>query len=100
MSMKAPLQPTRHQVHRAIDKDLSLLRILAPENIANPHHLYSSLREYDPVHWDPYLHAWVVTTYAEVVEVLMHFSADRTPDRAYFEQRDLSSLLPFAEMMR
>jgi pimeloyl-[acyl-carrier protein] synthase len=98
--VKAPLQsPELHGVHGAIDKRLSLLRILAPENLSDPHCLYRGLREYDPVHWDPYLHAWVVTTYAEAVEVLMHFSADRTPQRSYLEQKALSSLLPFAEMM-
>jgi len=82
-----------------IDKNLSLLRILTAENLSNPHLLYRALREHDPVHWDPYLHAWIVTTYTEVVEVLMHFSADRTPPRSYLEQKALSSLLPFAEMM-
>ena len=43
------------------------------------HGLYRQLRETAPVLWDPYLHAWVVTGYAEVVKVLQTFSADRTP---------------------
>lgn len=98
--MELPLQsPLPHALYGTIDKNLSLLRILAPDNLSDPHGLYRGLREYDPVHWDPYLHAWVVTTYAEVVEILMHFLADRTPQRSYLEQKDLSSLLPFAEMM-
>ena len=31
------------------------------------------------MHWDPFLHAWVVTRYTDVVRVLHYFSADRTP---------------------
>ena len=30
------------------------------------------------MHWDPYLHTWVVTRYADVHEVLHTYSADRT----------------------
>ena len=31
------------------------------------------------MHWDPYLHAWVVTRYDDVGTVFRRFSADRTP---------------------
>ena len=56
---------------------------LIPEVLANPYPLYRRLREEDPVHWDPYLHAWVVTRYADVVTVLHRYqAADRTPDRS------------------
>ena len=58
---------------------LSLYHLLDPEVLANPYPLYKRLRDEDPVHWDPYLHAWVVTRYPDVVEVLLHFHADRTP---------------------
>jgi cytochrome P450 len=57
------------------------------------------LREYDPVHWDPYMHAWVVTSYPEVVTVLMHYLADRTPAPAHLDQLGLSFMKPFAETM-
>ncbi len=57
----------------------SLARLLDPEVLADPYPLYARLREQDPVHWDPYLHAWVVTRYADVVTVLQQLSADRTP---------------------
>ena len=40
---------------------LSLYHLLDPEVLADPYPLYRRLREEDPVHWDPYLHAWVVT---------------------------------------
>ena len=43
---------------------LSLYHLLDPEVLADPYPLYRRLREEDPVHWDPYLHAWVVTRYA------------------------------------
>ena len=79
--------------------DLSLLRMLSPEILANPHGFYRGLRDYDPVHWDPYMHAWVVTNYSEVVSVLKNFSADRTPAPAYLDRLGLSFMKPFAEMM-
>ncbi|MGI4941960.1 MAG: hypothetical protein ACRYHQ_15610, partial [Janthinobacterium lividum] len=60
----------------------SLFQLLDPAVLADPYPLYHRLREQDPVHWDPFLHCWVVTTYAECVTVLRHFSADRTPSPA------------------
>jgi pimeloyl-[acyl-carrier protein] synthase len=79
--------------------NLSLLRLLKPEVLANPYALYRALREYDPVHWDPYMHAWVVTSYPEVVMVLTNYSADRTPSPAYLDRLGLSVMKPFAEVM-
>ena len=81
------------------DKRLSLLRMLTPEVLAEPYALYRELREYDPVHWDPYMHAWVVTSYPEAVTVLMSCSADRTPPPAYLDRLGLSFMKPFAEVM-
>ena len=63
----------------AIDESLSLLRMLNPEILADPNAFYRTLRDYEPVHWDPYMHAWVVTSYQEVVTILLNYSADRTP---------------------
>lgn len=61
------------------NSDLSLYRVLDPEIMANPYPLYRALREHDPVHWDPYMHTWVATTYADVVTVLKTYSAARAP---------------------
>lgn len=82
------------------DEGLSLLRILEPEISADPHRLYRALREWDPVHWDPYMHAWVVTSYAEVVTVLTYCSADRAPKPDHLDRLGLSFMKPFAETMR
>ncbi len=84
----------------AIDKDLSLLRLLSPEVLTQPHVLYKALREYDPVHWDPYMHAWVVTSYRESVQVLSDFSSERIPSAAYLEKLGLTVMSPFSDMMR
>jgi pimeloyl-[acyl-carrier protein] synthase len=84
----------------AIEKDLSLLHLLSPEVLVDPHVLYRALREYDPVHWDPYMHAWVVTTYRESVQVLTDFSAERIPSAADLEGLGLHVMGPFSEMMR
>jgi len=78
---------------------LSLLRMVNPDVLADPYAFYRELREYDPVHWDPYMHAWVVTSYPEVVTVLMNCSADRTPAPDYLDQLSLSFMKPFAEIM-
>jgi pimeloyl-[acyl-carrier protein] synthase len=82
------------------DENLSLLRLLDAEVSANPYVLYHALREHDPVHWDPYMHAWVVTSYTEVISVLMNYSADRAPAAEYLERLGLSFMKPFADMMR
>jgi cytochrome P450 len=86
-------------VQDAKDENLTLLRLLNPEVLADPPKLYSALREYDPVHWDPYMHAWVVTSYKEVVSVLLNYSADRTPAPAHLDRLGLSFMKPFAETM-
>src|SRR5215469_4442157 len=78
---------------------LSLLRLLDPETLADPYALYRAVREQSPVYWDPYLHAWVVTGYSEVITVLKDYSADRTPTQKHLEQIGLSLLKPLAEVM-
>jgi pimeloyl-[acyl-carrier protein] synthase len=82
------------------DESLSLLRLLDPSVSADPYALYRALRMHDPVHWDPYMHAWVVTSYAEVITVLTNYSADRAPAADYLDRLELSFMKPFAEMMR
>ena len=78
---------------------LSLYQLLDPEVLANPYPLYEQLRTEAPVHWDPYLHAWVVTRYADVVTVLHHFSANRTPTPEQFAAIGLAELAPLAQVM-
>jgi cytochrome P450 len=78
---------------------LSLYHLLDPEVLANPYPLYRRLRTEDPVHWDPYLHAWIVTRYADVVTVLTRFSADRTPAPEFFEALGAPEVSPIAKVM-
>lgn len=80
-------------------KPLSLFHLLDPEVLANPYPLYAELRTESPVHWDPYLHAWVVTRYADVAEVLTRFSADRTPTPAKLIELGMKKLTPLAQVM-
>ncbi len=87
-------QPTGDQ-----DPDLSLFNRLDPEVLANPYPLYRRLRTEDPVHWDPYLHAWLVTRYADVVTVLRDFSAQRMPTPEQLTKLGLSELNPVAEVI-
>jgi pimeloyl-[acyl-carrier protein] synthase len=81
------------------EKVLSLYRLLDPEVLANPYHLYQQFRSEDPVHWDPFLHAWIVTRYADVVHVLHHFSANRTPTPEHLNAMGLAALNPIAQVM-
>lgn len=78
---------------------LSLYHLLDPEVLANPYPLYRRLREDDPVHWDPYLHAWVVTRYEDVITVLHRFNADRTPTPERLAAMEMSQLSPIAELL-
>ena len=84
---------------RGVDPSLSLYRLLDPEVLANPYPLFHRLRSEDPVHWDPFLHAWVVTRYADVVTVLYKFSADRTPSPEQLAAMGLEALTPIARVM-
>jgi len=77
----------------------SLYHLIDPEVLANPYPLYHRLRSERPVHWDPFLHSWVVTRYPDVVRVLHHFSADRTPTPAQLTAKGLSALNPIAQVM-
>src|SRR5258706_7834329 len=81
------------------ERALSLYHLLDPEVLANPYPLYHRLRTEDPVHWDPFLHAWVVTRYADVVHVLHHFSARRTPTPEQLSAKGLEALNPIAQVM-
>ena len=81
------------------ERPLSLVDLLKPEVLANPYPLFRRLRTEDPVHWDPYLHAWVVTRYADVIRVLRDFSANRTPTPEQLERMGLSSLNSIAQVM-
>jgi len=78
---------------------LSLYQLLDPEVLANPYPLYHRLRTEDPVHWDPFLCAWVVTRYHDVVHVLHHYSADRTPTPEQLTAMGLAAMSPIAQVM-
>ena len=81
------------------DASLSLYQLLDPEVLADPYPLYARLRSEDPVHWDPFLHAWIVTRYADVLTVLHDYSADRTPTPDQLAEMGLAELSPIAAVM-
>jgi cytochrome P450 len=76
-----------------------LHQLLDPEVLANPYPLYRSLREYDPVLWDPMLCMWVVTSYSGVLDVLHKFSAERTPTPEQLKAMGMGALEPVAQVM-
>lgn len=78
---------------------LSLHRLMDPEVLANPYPLFHRLRTEDPVHWDPFLHCWVVTRYEDVQRVLHEFTAARTPTPEQLETMGLESMAPLARIM-
>ena len=81
------------------DAVLSLYHLLDPEVLANPYPLFHRLRRKAPVQWDPFLHAWIVTRYNDVLEVLHTFSADRTPTPEQLSAMGLTQLNPIAQVM-
>lgn len=78
---------------------LSLAQLLDPEVLANPYPFFDRLRTEDPVHWDPFLHAWVMTRYDDVIRVLRDFSAERTPTPERLAQMGLAELARIAQVM-
>src|SRR5580698_3672836 len=82
-----------------MDAGLSLCQLMEPDVMASPYALYRELREADPVHWDAFLHAWVVTRYADIVTVLTRFSADRTLTPEKLEDMGLAALNPIIQVM-
>jgi cytochrome P450 len=63
------------ETSREPDRDLKSWR-----NVQDPFPLYAWLRDQAPVHWSESLKAWVVTRYADVVEIFNRpeaFSSDR-----------------------
>jgi cytochrome P450 len=83
----------------AFDPELSLTRLLDPTVLANPYPLYARLRDEAPVYFDPFLHTWVVTRYADVMKVLLTFSADRTPSPDQLSAMGMSAIGPIAQVM-
>lgn len=81
------------------DPSLSLYRLMDPAVLADPYPLYKKLRDSDPVHWDPFLHAWVVTGYQDCITVLHKMSADRTPTPEQIKAMGIDSLEPIARVM-
>jgi cytochrome P450 len=91
--------PPRGSAAAASSREASLTQLLDPEVLADPYALYHRLRREDPVHWDPYLHAWVVTRYVDVVSVLQRLSADRTPSPEQLAAMGMEALSPVARVM-
>ena len=78
---------------------LSLYHLLDPEVLANPYPLFRRLRTEAPVHWDAFLHTWVVTRYVDVLHVLHTFSAERTHTPEKLSAVGLSEMSPIAQLM-
>jgi cytochrome P450 len=83
----------------AADYGLSLAQLYAQEILANPYPLYDRLRTDDPVHWDAFLHTWVVTRYCDVTSVLQNLSARCTPSPERLAAMGVDSMRPIAEVL-
>src|SRR5271155_1797209 len=81
------------------DPELSLTRLLDPEVLANPYPLYARLREEALVSFDPLLHSWVVTRYADVLNVVLTFSAHRPPSPEQLSAMGMSAIGPIARVL-
>jgi cytochrome P450 len=80
-----------------VDAGLSLNNLFRLEVLANPYPFYRELRCREPVHWDRYRNAWVLTRYADVVSVLndARFTAARWgADADWLPENDRATLGP------
>jgi cytochrome P450 len=80
-------------------RPLGLYQLLDPAVAANPYPLYRRLRDAEPVLWDPFLRAWVLTRYDDVMTVLHRYSAKRTPTPEQLEALGLTALAPVSRVM-
>jgi cytochrome P450 len=78
---------------------LSVYHLLKEEVRADPYPLYRRLQDESPVHWDPYLHAWVVTRYDDVADVMAQFRSARTASPERMTELGLERLRPIARVM-
>ena len=71
----------------------SVLTLVSPAGIDNPHPTYQLLQKTDPVHWSEPLQAWFVTAHEDVWSIYRdpRFSADRTD---LFVQHQLRGIDP------
>jgi cytochrome P450 len=76
-----------------------LFHLLDPDVLGDPYPLYARLRQESPVLWDRFLHAWVVTRYDDVAEVLGRFRAERTPTPERLTELGMQRLAPVAQVM-
>ena len=83
----------------ASEVPLSLYHLLEPGGAGRSVSALSPAADGIPVHWDPYLHAWIVTRYDDVITVLTRFSAERAPSPEYFEALGAPEVSPIAKVM-
>lgn len=97
MSMNAGIVRAKSKA----DAALGLYQLLDPHVLADPYPLYRHLQAESPVHWDPFLKAWIVTRYTDVLAVLAdrHFSARRTPTPDDLAALGMETLAPIAQVM-
>src|SRR5262245_8945126 len=78
---------------------LSLYHLLNTEALPSPFPLYCRVLAEALLYWHPFLHTWVVPRYADVITVLQHFSASRTPTPDQLIALGLNQLTPLAEVL-
>jgi len=91
--------PHKLTASHAEEASLSLTQLLNPEVLADPYPFYHRLRTQDPVHWDPFLHAWLITRYDDVVKVLRDCSSDRALGPEELNTLGLQDLKPVGQVM-
>ena len=66
----------------------------SPDVLRDPYGWYDWLRDHDPIHWSESLNAWVVTRYADVVDLFNRpetFASDRFRTRLFTTSTATSS---------
>ena len=94
MSLASKVKPEK------ADYGLSLHQLYNQQVLANPYPLYHRLRTEDPIHWDPFLHAWVVTRYCDVTKVLQSFSAKCAPSPERLIEMGVTAMQPIGDVLQ
>jgi len=74
---------------------LSLHHVLDQEVLANPSSSYQQLRTEDLIHWNPFLHAWIIAQYTDVLMMFRYFSIQCTHTR----EQSIALCLPSLTML-
>ncbi|WP_394842130.1 cytochrome P450 [Pendulispora brunnea] len=89
MSMSnVSVTPSGCPMHQVSEADLSIKNLIMKRELhADPSGFFRTLRETDPLHWDPDMNAWMATTYEAALAILKDPRVGSMPTKSLEEAR-------------